>query len=118
MDDAVLGLVWVTCVCIVGHMASAFYFQKILSARALEIDDKITEIDKGLAMIAQYVGDKLENLGSQTALDWGAIISQIFSQKQSPNNDYNRSLNGQFNGEAQQQQEEEQPETLEGTLID
>ena len=98
-------------------MASAFYFQKILSARALEIDDKITQIDEGLAMIAQYVADKLENLGSQSPMDWGAIISHIFSQKQSPNNDYNRSLNGQFNGETQQQ-ETEQPETLESTLID
>ena len=118
MDEAVLGLVGVTCVCIMGHIITAWYFSKLLKDEAVNIDDKINQIDEGLGAIAQWMVDKFETTGSQGVIDWGQIISQLFSQNNSPNNDYSRALNGQFNGETQQQQETERPETLEGTILD
>lgn len=86
MDDAVLGLVWVTSVCILGHIASVLYFQKILRDEALTIDEKITEIDMGIASIAQWMLDKFENKPDSGIIDWGAIINQLFTQNNSPNN--------------------------------
>ena len=61
MDDAVLGLVWVTSVCILGHIASVLYFQKILRDEALTIDQKINEIDMGIASIDR---------------DWETLVTQ------------------------------------------
>ena len=86
MDDAVLGLVWVTSVCIVGHIASAFYFQRILKNEAYQIDNKIQDIDMGIASVAQWMVDKFDNPANQTVgIDWGQIIGQLFQQN-SPNN--------------------------------
>tara|TARA_Y100000361_G_C10915808_1_gene216325 strand:+ start:148 stop:498 length:351 start_codon:yes stop_codon:yes gene_type:complete len=86
MDDAVLGLVWVTSVCIVGHIASAFYFQRILRNEAYQIDNKIQDIDMGIASVAQWMIDKFDNPANQTVgIDWGQIIGQLFQQN-SPNN--------------------------------
>ena len=86
MDDAVLGLVWVTSVCIVGHIASAFYFQRVLTQEATHIDEKIEQIDVGIASVAQWMFEKFDNPASQTVgIDWGSIINQLFNQN-SPNN--------------------------------
>lgn len=118
MDDAVLGLVWVTCVCIIGHIATALYFSKIIRGEASEIDEKINLIDEGLGSMAQWMVDRFENASSPNGIDWSTIISQLFSQKISPDNHYSRALNGQFNGETKEQQEEEWTEEIQGTLID
>jgi len=86
MDDAVLGLVWVTSVCIVGHIASAFYFQRILKNEALQIDSKIEDIDLGIASVAQWMVERFDKPQNNVAgIDWGQILGQLFQQN-SPNN--------------------------------
>tara|TARA_Y100000401_G_scaffold7622_1_gene5187 strand:+ start:931 stop:1266 length:336 start_codon:yes stop_codon:yes gene_type:complete len=110
MDDAVLGLVWVTSVCIVGHIATAWYFSRILKSEALIIDDKISEIDNGLGAMAQWMIDKFDSQVSQGGIDWSVIISQLFQSKISPNNDYSRALNGQFNGAQEEYEEIQTPQ--------
>lgn len=107
MDDAVLGLIWVTSVCIFGHIVLAAHFSKVIKNESTGIDNKINEIDAGLSAMAQFLFDKMENLGSQTGFDWGAIISQLLTGQNSPDNAYNRLPNGQFNGEAWEQEEGE-----------
>lgn len=99
MDDAVLGLVWVTSVCIAGHIASAFYFQKVLKDESHHIDEKINEIDLGIASIAQWMIEKFEKSPAQEGfIDWGAIINQLFSQNNSPNNLNNPQIDEQAYG--------------------
>ncbi len=98
MDDAVLGLVWVTSVCIIGHIATALYFSKKIGEESQLIEERITEIDNGIGAIAQWMVERFENVGSPQGIDWGSIISQLFNQNDSPNDDYNRLSNGQFNG--------------------
>lgn len=116
MDDAVLGLVWVTSVCIFGHIATAFYFSRVLRNEAYEIDQKIIEIDNGLGAMAQWMVETFEKTSSPQGFDWGAIISQLFSSQISPTNDYSRSLNGQFNGP--KEIEEIPTEEIQSDLID
>jgi len=116
MDDAVLGLVWVCSVCIVMHVLQAWYFQKVLKGEASLIDNRIDEIDNGIGAIAQYIVDKFGSSDSPQAFDWGSIISQIFTEKFSPNNDYNRLSNGQFNGERQEEQQEPRTEEVESVF--
>jgi hypothetical protein len=117
MDDAVLGLVWVTSVCIFGHIATAMYFSKIIRSEASEIDERIAEIDHGLGSMAQWMMEKFENSSSPNGIDWGNIISQIFQAQKSPHDHYNRSLNGQFNG-AKTYEESEWTEEVEGVVLD
>lgn len=106
MDDAVLGLVWVTSVCVIGHITTAWYFSRVLRNEAHEIDQKIIEIDNGLGAMAQWMVEKFENAVSPNGFDWGTIISQLFQSKISPDYNYSRALNGQFNGASKEQQEE------------
>ena len=100
-----MGLVWVTSVCITGHIVTAWYFSKVLRNEAYEIDQKIIEIDQGLGSMAQWMVEKFENSVSPSGFDWGSIISQIFQSNISPEYDYSRSLNGQFDGPKEQQEE-------------
>lgn len=115
MDDAVLGLVWVTSVCIFGHIATAMYFSKILRSEASEIDEKIAEIDHGLGAMAQWMVETFEKTTSPQGFDWGQIISQLFQPQNSPDNHYSRALNGQFDA-APIQEEELESETLQSIL--
>jgi len=112
MDDAVLGLVWVTSVCIVGHIATAMYFQRILTQEATNIDDRIQEIDMGIASVAQWMIDRFDNPQNQSAgIDWGQILAQLFNQN-SPNNIDMIPNNTEFYG-AQEWTQDEQTETSE-----
>ena len=108
--DVGFGLVLVTIVCILGHIATAWWFSYTTNSAAAEIDERIELIDQALGMLAHKLLDPNH---------WEQIIGQVqpisnpfealvqhlvqakFGVNSSPSDDYSRNSAGQFDGPPQ-----------------
>lgn len=101
------GLVIVCIVCILGHIATGWWFSYILTGRATEIDDRIEGIDNGLGFLAQKLLDPehwrdLISDVSPREMNVGSMLVEAlfknFQQNDSPDDVYSRAEDGTFNG--------------------
>jgi len=105
--DVGFGLVLVCIVCVLGHIATAWWFSYTTNAAAGEIDERIGLIDEALGMLAVKLMDPShwqQIMGEITPVSnpFEALIQHIVSQKfpgsVSPGDVYTRNEAGQFNG--------------------
>ena len=72
----------------------------------VEIEEKVGAIDSGLAVIAQALFERLENLENlaSSATDripenpFASMVAQLFQQRIAGNDVYGREIDGTFNG--------------------
>jgi hypothetical protein len=119
--DIGFGLVLVTIVCILGHLATAWWFSYVLTGRATDIDARIEAIDNGLGWLGQKLLDpehwqELISTVSPQPQNVGAMVVEALfknlSAQDSPNDIYGRNDDGTFNGT--QTLKEITPKTHEG----
>ena len=68
----------------------------------LSIDEQVKQIDTGLAMVAQALFERLENLENVAEAipenPFAAMLAQLFQQRIAGNDVYGREIDGTFNG--------------------
>jgi len=68
----------------------------------LSIDEQVKQIDTGLAMVAQALFERLENLENVAEAipenPFAAMLAQLFQQRITGNDVYGREIDGTFNG--------------------
>ena len=97
------GLVLVCIVCILGHIGTAWFFVWLIRGESAGIDERIQEIDQGLAMIAMRLMDPEHWRSILTQVQPSAdpvsmILEFLKSSRESPATDYMRNSDGTFNG--------------------